>query len=255
MKKIFLALFVLSTCILQAESLLQLTEQQYLLAEAEQDPLKKQKNYNNALKGYATLVREHQPEFGSGKLYYNLANSFYQLGEYPYAMLYYSKALRLNPNDKNIDFNLQAVKEQMGQTLVKKRASFFEILLMEFLPLPLRLQLFALFCILFFACWSLFLWYPKRFYKYGILLSLIIGAFFFVSVLHTRYFTPIEAVIVHASFLYKGAGKQYGKASKEIVFSGSKVRVLDVGNEGDWLKIITEDGSLGYVPSNSLQVI
>lgn len=254
MKKIFLfAMLFVSTC--HAEPLLQLAQQQYLLAESEQDPLKKQKNYNDALRIYAELTHEHQPEFGNGKLYYNLANSFYQLGEYPYAFFYYNKALSLSPGDQNIAFNLKAVKEQMGQMPVKERASFSEILLMEFLPLPLRLQLFSLFCILFFVFWSLLLWFQKSLYKYAALLFFVVGSFFFLSVMHTRYFTPIKAVMVHASSLYKGAGEQYGKVSKEILFSGSTVQVLDAGNQGKWLKILTEEGTLGYVPSSSLKMI
>lgn len=246
MSKALLFAFTLFSYILAQEPDLQEAELLYNSAKLEKDWQKKQKKTNEALAIYGELAEKYQPDFGDGKLYYNLANSFYELGEYPFALYYYNKAILLRPNDKQVLGNLQTVQEQIGQNKEKDTGSF---------SLPLALQLFTLFCILFFTFWSLFIWLPSQFAKYAAFASLFAALICLGGIFYSRYLSPIEAVAVHASFLYKGPGEQYGKASNQVLFSGSKVQVLSLAQEGKWLKVLSENNGLGYVPSEAVKLL
>lgn len=48
-----------------------------------------------------------QSGYHSPALYYNIGNSYYRLEEYPLAILYYEKALKLDPSMENARFNLE----------------------------------------------------------------------------------------------------------------------------------------------------
>ena len=51
--------------------------------------------FNAALDEFLGLEAAGNPVFGSGKLYYNIGNTYFQLEEYPRAILYYARAERL----------------------------------------------------------------------------------------------------------------------------------------------------------------
>ena len=60
-------------------------------------------NYKDAVTNYEKLV--HQGYEGVS-LFYNLGNAYYKDGKLGYAILNYEKALRLSPNDDDIQHNL-----------------------------------------------------------------------------------------------------------------------------------------------------
>lgn len=50
----------------------------------------------------------------SSSLYYNIGNSYYKLGQLGKAVLYYERALKLNPNNDDAKFNLAFVNEKLA---------------------------------------------------------------------------------------------------------------------------------------------
>ena len=197
----------------------------------------------------------HQPSLGTGKLYYNIANTYFELGQYPFAVLYYYRALNLRPSDGRVELNLDTALKKLKINKPEKFSSLTSnILLHSFLPLPTRLQGFALFALLFFVLWSLYLWWPRRDLKLSIILAGLPMLFFAVSVLYSYYWAPIDAVVVQASGLYRDAGIQYAKVSEKPLSAGEKVQVLEV-EENHWLKVLTQDGVFGYLPENSVRLI
>ena len=63
--------------------------------------------YSEAITYYNKIIKS---EFHSAELYYNLANTYYKLDSIPSSVYYYEKALKLNPNDKDIIDNLKFKK-------------------------------------------------------------------------------------------------------------------------------------------------
>ena len=60
-------------------------------------------NYNEAINSFVKIINNGEH---SGSLYFNLGNSYYKLNDTPNSIYYFEKALKLNPNDKDIINNL-----------------------------------------------------------------------------------------------------------------------------------------------------
>ena len=213
----------------------------------------REQKFNNALQLYLDLEKTFDPRYSNGKIYYNIANTFYQLNQYPFAILYYAKALTLN-NDARIHENLQTVREKANVSPPQYSASLIEtISLKNWLSLPTRLQLFGLSALISFALFSLIIW------RYLPLVGMIGGlfaciAFFFLatSVLGLL-FSPKEAVVVNSEYLRKGASPEFASVIEEPIRAGSIVRV--VGQEKNWLKVLYHENKVGFIPEKSLRKV
>lgn len=66
--------------------------------------------FRQAADMYLNVIQEEGP---SAKLYYNLGNSYYRLGEMGNAIIAYERALRLDPSDKDVRNNLDFVNARI----------------------------------------------------------------------------------------------------------------------------------------------
>ena len=69
--------------------------------------------YEEAAAGYEALLAE-QPD---ATLYYNLGNARFKQGELAQAILNYERALRLNPNDKDAQYNLAFAQSKITDNI------------------------------------------------------------------------------------------------------------------------------------------
>lgn len=227
----------------------------YLKGEIAQTVGDRQRAFNAALNGYALLEREYRPVLGNGKLYYNIANSYYQLGEYPFAVLYYYKALSLRPRDEKVSGNLAIALNKLGLKPQEEESVFRRVFFFHFFAQPERLQLFFAFSLLAVAAASFYIWFRQRLMLKLSCLGATLCAVILFSLAFTHYVSPVEAVLVRSSSLYRDAGYHYAKVMEDPLLSGLKVEVLDVLQEGNWLKVATPEGTLGYVPHKSARLI
>ena len=233
----------------EADSSYKAGEQATTIAERE-------KAFNQALTLYHQLEEKHQPEFGSGKLYFNLANTYFQLGQYPLALLYYHKASALMPREERVTFNLKMAKEKLGLVDETKPSAFERIFFFHTkLSLPERLEIFFWLSLIVLACCSYLIWNKKKWVKNALIVSFSLWVLMLLSLCYTRYISPLEGLIVNPTALYRDAGFQYEKVTENPVMPGSKVEILDVLPNRKWLKITTNDGQMGYVPQESIRRI
>ena len=61
-------------------------------------------NYEQALTFYNSVVESGME---SAALYYNMGNTYYKMKDYPKSILYYEKALKLDPSNEDIKTNLE----------------------------------------------------------------------------------------------------------------------------------------------------
>ena len=66
-----------------------------------------QSAYDSAAKVYEKIINQG---YSSAELYYNLGNTYYKLGNYPMAILYYEKSLKLNPNNEDTKNNIEIAR-------------------------------------------------------------------------------------------------------------------------------------------------
>ncbi len=75
--------------------------------------------YEDSLLRFLQIIENTQ----NGKLYYNIGNIYFHLGDIGRAILYYKKAALLIPGDRNLKENLSFAREQRVDTLNEKESS------------------------------------------------------------------------------------------------------------------------------------
>lgn len=255
----FRTILVLSVCCvnyLLSTTYIQQANDNYTAGEHADTIAERKKSFNQALSLYLQVEKENHPTYSDGKLYYNIANTYFQLEEYPWAILYYERALKLRPTDEKVHRNLSIALEKAGLPKQKEESIFQKIFFWHSsLSLPQRLQLLFALTVLMLALISAILWKNRPIIKKGIILVGILWALFFFSVIYTHFFAPIEAIAIKPTSLYLGPGPQYAEINNQTILAGSKVRILESLNDGSWLKIISPTGEIGYVSTTNLEVV
>lgn len=77
----------------------------------------KMKNYEEALKGYQEVAASARDKTLEEKAWYNAGNALYRLGRLEEALAYYTKALELDPQDKDAQHNLEFVREEIKRRI------------------------------------------------------------------------------------------------------------------------------------------
>lgn len=260
---IILILFLLAIILIpslkiqkDADTILQEALSHYQGGEESKTIASRKENFNTALQNYLNLEKNADPKFGNGKLYYNIANSFFQLSEYPWAVLYYNKAINLMPRNEEVRRNLSIALNKLNLPKLEENNVYHSLFFFHYLlSVPEQLQSFFISGLLLLALLSLYIWKWHPLIKYGIALAGAVCFIFLLSLSYAHYIEPVQGVMVQASALYRDAGMQYAKAVIKPVPAGLKVDVLNSKDQGQWLKIVTPDGNLGYVPMESIRLI
>lgn len=257
---IFFALIIITVLMLflirQDDPRLADAENNYHKGEAAKTIDARKQAFNESLSLYQELEHEFHPKFGNGRLYYNLGNTYFQLEEYPWAIFNYLRAQALMPREEKATTNLALARgklslENNNSINVFSKVFFFH----SYLSLPERLQLF--FLVSFLACCltSAVIWFPNDWLKRGMWVSLFFVGICLLSLAYTQYFSPLRAVLVQSSDLYRDAGTQYAKVGNAPLSAGIQVEVIGSLPDGKWLKIVSPQGDPGFVPSEVIRII
>lgn len=235
---------------------LQGIENDYKAGEEAKTPLQRKEAFNRSLESLLTLEERYRPTHGNGILYLNIGNNFYQLEDYPRAILYYNKALALRPRDENVAKLLEAAQAKIN-IIEKPNSSVLKKLffIQSYYSIPEQLQIFTFLTAMAVASASAYLWFKRQWIYSTFIVSIVIGSLIFLGLIATYYFSPLEGVIIRSSALYRDAGDQYAKVIDDPLPSGQKVTIINLSPNGKWLKIETGNGVFGYVPYESLQMI
>lgn len=212
--------------------------------------------FNQALTIYGDLDAKYNPNFGDGKLYFNLANTYFQLEEYPMAIYYYYRAQALRPRDSKVSQNLNITLNKLGLPTTESPSIFSQIFFLHtYLSLPERLQITFALGVAMLVVASLFVWMRMKALKGLLILLGICWGLMLLGLIYDKYIAKIEAVVVHPSNLYRDANENSAKASLEPVLAGIEVQVLDVVDNGKWFKVLLPTGELGYLPYTSVYLL
>jgi len=215
----------------------------------------RKEKFTQALNGLVAIEEKYKPIMGDGKIYSNIGTVFFQLQEIPLAILNYYKALALRPRDTLLKNNLKTAEEKAGiqqQTQESPLDSLF--FFHNKLSLPERIQAFSFFTLLAAASMAGYAWLKNRWLDKLALISASIAVIFLLSLAWTNYFSASEGVLTQSSKLFRGPGEQFAKAIDEPISGGSKVQILDASNT-KWVKILTDQGIIGYVNITDIQGI
>lgn len=228
----------------------------YQKGERAASPAEREQSFNRSLMLYKQLEDDYQTSHGTGKLQFNMANTYFQLGQYPSAVLYYQKALKLDPWNDQAWSNLQVALNKLQLPSANSRPWWQSILSPSLgISAAQRFQLFFAFALAGLLFASFYIWKELDKFKRGAWIASSLALIFLVSLLLSHFSEPTEAIVLRPADIYKDAGKQYTKLQKEPLAQGVKLELLELTNEGRWARVKTPDGLQGYVPIDRIGVI
>lgn len=230
-------------------------EEAYRKGESAATLSERKEAFNAALDLFLQLNNDYHPRFGSGKLDFAIANTFFQLEEYPLSILYYKRAENLLPRSDLVKRNLSKAQNKMGLKAPENHRFFDTLLLKSYVSLPERLQFFSFFdlCLLFLL--SAWIWTRKTWLLNMSLVFLFPFVLLLMNLGLTYYFSPVEAVLIHATELRRDAGIEFAKVGDLPIPGGTTVDIVSVSPNGKWLKIAAPNGEFGYVSSETAKLV
>lgn len=209
----------------------------------------------DALSMLSKLEAEKHPTMGNGMFYIALGDVYHAFGALPWAVWGYKQGQSLAPSHPGIDSRLATIREELQLPPREVSSVFNQLIFFHHLSLPRRLQLFFLTAFLGFSFGSVAIWQSNRLWKssacvFGVVALVLLG-----SSLYTRYVEPTEAVVIQGSLLATTPSEGAGVVGDQPVSSGSTAYVLGVENKGQWLRILTEQGEVGYLPTERVRLI
>jgi len=225
--------------------------------------LQAQDLYSNAKYDSAALIYQSVIDSGyqSPELYYNMGNAYFKLKEIPSAILYYEKALKLSPSDENIQYNLNLCNTMIPDRIESLPKLFFikwYESLYNYFPIDtwayIGLGLFSLFSILMILFFLSGKTLVKKFGFWSAIFFLILAlfSFFLTSQKYSSFKNHDEAIIFTPSITVKSSPTK-NSVDLFVIHEGTKVSILD--EVGSWRKIKIENGSIGWIEVEYIQII
>lgn len=198
----------------------------------------------------------------SAPLYYNIGNAYYRLNEYAKAVLYYERALKLDPSFEDAGFNLEHVnsllqdkievipefflKEWLSDMSHKMSSDAWAVVFLCLLGLT-----FAL--LLVFRVSPSIVWRRVGFFAGLVTLILMLSALAFSAWQRNDYLSHDEAVVMKTVTSVKSSPSSGSSTDLFILHEGTKVKVLD--SEGAWTNVSLSDGRQGWMKTDDIEII
>lgn len=223
-------------------------------ANAAEDPGQARQLYEKALLRYEQISREVR----NGRLYYNIANTYFALDDIGRAIVNYRRAEKLMPDDENLAQNLSyvlsrrqdVIPAQQGEKLL--RTLFFWH---YDLSRHARLLLFAGCYLLFWLAGGLMSFTPVPVPRWlaGSLLGL--NLLLATSLVFEHYAaSPAAGVIVSPEVeARQGDGRNYQPSFTAPLHAGTEFRLLE--KRTNWLRVQLTDGRQCWLPAQSCELI
>ena len=217
-----------------------------------------QKNYDSAIVCYQQLIDNG---YQDAILYYNLGNAYFKDDQIGNAILWYERALRLSPNNKDIQYNLAFANQQTIDN-IEPIPSFFLKTWMLAIQNLFSAKNWAIISIVLCAalvCFILLIFlisnYRLRmtFFLFACLcLTTIIVSIVFAG-LQTRHVNRTdEGIIIQSNVTLKSTPDNSG-TDLFTVHEGTKVKITD--NAGEWIEVQFSNGSKGWMLGEDLETI
>ncbi|MBN2173660.1 MAG: tetratricopeptide repeat protein [Bacteroidales bacterium] len=199
--------------------------------------------------------------YESSDLYYNLGNAYFKTNDIPSAILYYEKAKKLRPNDEDINFNLKIANTK----IVDKIEPVPELFLKEWWRslynmfsantwAKISIGGFILFFVLlaFYLLSKLMKIRKLAFYSGLVILFFTIFSFTIAYKKYNLVTKQKEAIVFTPTITVKSSPNP-NSVDLFVIHEGSKVQIME--KVGDWYEIKIANGSVGWLPGQSIKQI
>jgi tetratricopeptide (TPR) repeat protein len=215
-------------------------------------------DYQTALEWYRKIVGAG---YQSSPVYYNMGNCFYKLGQTGYAVLYYEKALKLNPRDREIKFNLELANLKVVDRL-EAPPQFFLFTwwdsLKTYFTIGQLTRLMATLYVLTTLMLIVFLFMRYHALRRVVLSLLIVLAVLTVFVAYLLYLNvQAENENTHAIVLAPSVNvlSEPNENSTDVFVLHEGVKLNLSQRRGEWVEITLPDGKSGWMKGENLGVI
>lgn len=216
-------------------------------------------DYETALTSYLQIL---EAGFESGALYYNIGNAYFKLGDLGHSILFYERAVALNPRDDDAKANLELAQSLTADEIVPLRGFWLfkvadwwvhllpESWLVAIVGLSYLVGMAALVAIILGRSGVLDIWARRvAMVAGGIVLVFGINL---VSV-ELGLGEPVEAVVLADEVSVQSAPSDDQSLQVFTIHEGTTARVDQ--QSGEWAEIVLADGKVGWVRVEVLEVI
>jgi tetratricopeptide (TPR) repeat protein len=212
-------------------------------------------DYELAIQDYQAVV---DSGYESAELFYNLGNAYYKSNKFTMALVNYEKASLLDPDDEEIQHNLEMARQLVVDKVDKLPEFLPKIWYRRFTGLLKTDQWALISMITFPVSLLLFLLYffvrnigiRKAAFWIAIFILLISATTFIFSYNQKKlvYDNPY-AIILTPSVTIKSSPDESGTELFQL-HEGTKVEIID--QLGDWKEIKLSDGNVGWLKMSDL---
>jgi tetratricopeptide (TPR) repeat protein len=251
MRNIFLFLFLIQCCLAfsaNPEQVFDAADKSYI-----------QGDYKAAVLKYEQILSENK--VCNTELYFNLGNAYFKLTDYPNALLNYERALKLNPNDEDIRFNISIANSRLEDKIETVPELFYKrwfVSIRQMASADVWGIVFIVSLLISSGCFFLYvLGNAIVLRKLGFYagLMMLVASCLFLSLgisMYKQQTNHNQAIVFSGSVPVKSSPVDSG-TSLFVIHAGTKVNLID--ELGDWVKIQLADGNEGWLPLSDLERI
>ncbi|MFN4123906.1 MAG: tetratricopeptide repeat protein [Flavobacteriales bacterium] len=197
----------------------------------------------------------------SPELFFNLGNAYFKLTDYPSAILFYERAIKLDPSYEDAIYNLNVANMRITDKIEPLPELFYQTWFKSIVNLFNANQWSILFLITLLVATAMFALYifsntmrlRKNGFYGGVALFVLATLFFyFGSEKHRKSEVEKNAIVFIARSPVKSSPSEMGT---DLFFIHAGTKVLIVDQIGNWVKIKIPDGNQGWVESEHLEKI
>jgi len=211
--------------------------------------------FQKAVEMYEKLVNAG---FSAEELYYNLGNAYYRVGDYKAAILNYERAKLLDPDNEDIETNLEFSQRYVQDKIETVPRFFLMDWLDDFNNLFSEKGWAVLSIITFIGCLLLVISFlftksfsiKKLSFYFSVIVLFISLVSFYNSYRQNYKATHHNTAIVFSPAVTVKSSPHEGGTDLFIIHEGLKVTITDSA-EG-WKEIKLSDGKVGWLPGESI---
>ena len=215
-------------------------------------------NYDKAIEEYHAILEDGEY---SMKLYYNLANAYFKVGAISKSILYYNKALRVDPSQEDARHNLTLAEKRITDN-VAEESEFFLAKWMRGLRNTMSCTAWSVLSLVSFAsllAFALLFLLASRislrktgFYCALVALLLFVATISFAISSRNDMLTHDQAIILSSSISTKSSPDR-SATELFVLHEGTKVRVVSEHN--GWSEVVLADGKKGWIENIHIERI
>ena len=215
-------------------------------------------DYETAVKLYGKLAKQN----ATSDVCYNLGCAYYRLDDMAHSVLWFERALKLDPSDKDILTNLEMARTKTIDKIIPQHefilftyframTNWFSLRTWTIIAL-LSFVFMLVLLLLFWASDSIFA--RKCAFSSAVLL-LLVCILSNVCALQQRNFkqTHTSGIIISPAVTVKSTPADNGN-DLFVLHEGSKVEILDSSLK-EWCEVSIADGKVGWIPKKSFDLI